>query len=171
DPTFASASDPPSSPGDRNNVLPTRLLQQPANPNCSLAHGSLGTALAISGRTDEAISRQEIAIRMNPRDPSIFFRFSGLALAHYQAGRYAEAADWAGKSARRMPRWYFAHFVLAASLVALDRVEDARQAATICREHLPDVSLADLQRMPLRNEEKMACLRVRLKTAGFGIVS
>jgi tetratricopeptide (TPR) repeat protein len=88
-------------------------------------------------------------------------------LAHYQAGRYAEAADWAEKSARRMPRWYFAHFVLAASLVALDRVEDAQKAAAICREHLPDVSLADLGRVPLRNEAKMACLRTRLEAAGF----
>lgn len=141
------------------------------NPNCSLAHGSLGTALGIAGRTEEAITRQEIAIRMNPRDPSIFFRFSGLALAHYQAGRYAEAAEWAEKSTRRMPRWYFAHFILAASLVALNRVEDARQAAQICRENLPDISLADVERVPLRNEVRMADLRARLQAAGFGVVT
>ena len=58
------------------------------NPNCSLAYGSLGTLLGILGRSDDAIANQEIAIRSNPLDPSIFFRFSGVALAHYMAGRY-----------------------------------------------------------------------------------
>jgi tetratricopeptide (TPR) repeat protein len=36
------------------------------NPNCSLAYGSLGTSLAIAGRTEEAIANQEIAIRISP---------------------------------------------------------------------------------------------------------
>jgi adenylate cyclase len=43
------------------------------NPNCSLAFGSLGTVLSYSGEPDESIKNNEIAIRLNPRDISIFF--------------------------------------------------------------------------------------------------
>ncbi|HEV8033686.1 tetratricopeptide repeat protein [Yoonia sp.] len=68
------------------------------NPNCSLAYGSLGTLLGILGRSDEAMANQEIAIRSSPLDPSIFFRFLGLALAHDMAGHYATATN--GRSAR-----------------------------------------------------------------------
>ena len=58
------------------------------NPNCSLAHGSLGAVLSYMGEPDESIRNNEIAIRTNPRDPRIFFRFSGIVMAHFVAGRY-----------------------------------------------------------------------------------
>jgi TolB-like protein/DNA-binding CsgD family transcriptional regulator/Tfp pilus assembly protein PilF len=137
------------------------------NPNCSLAYGSLGTLLGILGRSDDAITNQEIAIRSNPLDPSIFFRFSGLALAHYMAGRYAAAIKWAERAIHRMPRWYFAHFVLAASHVALDQHEQAANAVRACRAALPDIGLSDLDRVPLKDPDKLNELRNRLTQAGF----
>lgn len=137
------------------------------NPNCSLAYGSLGTLLGILGRSDEAIANQEIAIRSNPLDPSIFFRFSGLALAHYMAGRYATAIEWAEHAIHRMPRWYFAHFVLAASHVALDHQEDAANAVKSCQDVLPEIGAKDLDRVPLKDAGKLNELRARLFRAGF----
>ena len=137
------------------------------NPNCSLAYGSLGTLLGIIGRSDEAIVNQEIAIRSNPLDPSIFFRFSGLALAHYMAGRYELAIEWAERAIHRMPGWYFAHFVLAASHGALGQHQKAGEAVKACRDALPEIYISDLDRVPLKDPEKMSQLRERLRTAGF----
>lgn len=137
------------------------------NPNCSVAYGSLGTALAIAGRTDEAVMKQQIAIRMNPRDPSIFFRFSGLALAYYVAGNLETAILWAERAIHRMPRWYLAHFLLTASHVALGQTEQARDAAEACREVLPEIAVADVERMPIRDAAKMQEFRTRLCAAGF----
>ncbi|WP_299779467.1 LuxR C-terminal-related transcriptional regulator [uncultured Roseobacter sp.] len=137
------------------------------NPNCSLAYGSLGTLLGILGRSEEAIANQEIAIRSNPLDPSIFFRFSGLALAHYMAGRFETAIEWAERAIHRMPRWYFAHFVLAASHVALERRENAVEAVKTCRNMLPEICIKDLDRVPLRDYDKLNELRARLSKAGF----
>ena len=137
------------------------------NPNCSLAYGSLGTLLSILGRSDEAIANQEIAIRSNPLDPSIFFRFSGLALAHYIAGQYETAIKWAERAIHRMPSWYFSHFVLSASYVALDRADLAIKTAMACRDNIPDISISDLDRMPLKESAKMDELRARLRQAGF----
>jgi TolB-like protein/DNA-binding CsgD family transcriptional regulator/Tfp pilus assembly protein PilF len=137
------------------------------NPNCSLAYGSLGTLLGLLGRTDESIANQEIAIRSNPLDPSIFFRFSGLALAHYMAGRYEAAIGWAERAIHRMPRWFFAHFVLAASHVALAQHDQAAEAVKAGRDVLPDICIQDLSRAPLQDPEKMNELRARLYDAGF----
>lgn len=137
------------------------------NPNCSLAYGSLGTALAIAGRTEDAIANQEIAIRMNPRDPSIFFRFSGLALAHYMADDLDAAILWAERAIHRMPRWYLAHFLLVASREALRQSEEARAAVQACRTVLRDISVADAERMPLRDAARMRKFLDRLRAAGL----
>ena len=137
------------------------------NPNCSLAYGSLGTLLGILGRSEEAIANQEIAIRSNPLDPSIFFRFSGLALAHYMAGRFEAAIEWAEHAIHRMPRWYFAHFVLAAGHVALGHQENAAKTVKSCQKVLPDICVNDLDRVPLKDPGKLNELRARLIEAGF----
>ncbi|WP_241559977.1 LuxR C-terminal-related transcriptional regulator [Solirhodobacter olei] len=137
------------------------------NPNCSVARGSLGTALALVGRTGESIENQTIAIRMNPRDPSIFFRFSGLAIANYVAGDHPSAIEWAERAIHHNPRWQHAYFILAASHIALGQAEDARAAVETCREVLPDIAASAVERVPLKDEAKMQELRLRLHMAGF----
>ncbi|MGR3716768.1 MAG: tetratricopeptide repeat protein [Thermohalobaculum sp.] len=137
------------------------------NPNCSVAYGSLGTALSLVGRVDEAIANQEIAIRSNPRDPSIFFRFAGIGLAHYLAGRYDTAVEWAGKAVHRMSQWYLGHFVLAASHMRANRLEEAKAAVERCLEVLPDASVSQLDRIPLKDATEMERFRDSLRKAGL----
>lgn len=137
------------------------------NPNCSLAYGSLGTVYGLVGRVDEAIANQEIAIRSNPRDPSIFFRFSGIALAQYMGGRYDAAADWAGRAVYRMPRWYIGHFILIASHVQAGRMAQANAAVNECLQSLPDAKVADFDRIPLKDAGKMNEFRLCLRKAGL----
>ena len=137
------------------------------NPNCSVAYGSLGTTLGLVGRTEEAIANQDIAIRMNPRDPSIFFRFCHLGLSHYLAGRYPTAIEWSERAVHRMPRWFFAHFVLAASHVALGQVAEAETVVRGCREVLPDSAITDVERVPLKDATQLEDFCARLRVAGF----
>ena len=136
------------------------------NPNCSLAYGSLGTAMSLAGRIDEAITCSEIAIRSNPRDPSIFFRFTVIGLAHYLAGRFDQAIEWADKAVQRMPTWDFGHFVLAASHVRLDRMAEARTIVEACCAAIPDISIAQLSRMPLKDNAEEERFRDCLLKAG-----
>ncbi|MGO1120983.1 tetratricopeptide repeat protein [Rhodovibrionaceae bacterium A322] len=137
------------------------------NPNCSVAYGSLGSAYCLVGRVDEAIEKQNIAIQSNPLDPSIFFRFTGMGLAHYQAGRFKEASDWAAKAVYRMPRWYLGHFLLAACHVRMGELSQAQSAIAACREVLPETTVGLLDRMPLRNQAEMEGLRSCLREAGL----
>jgi len=137
------------------------------NPNCSLAYGSRGTLLGIIGRSDEAIKNQEIAIRSNPLDPSIFFRFSGLSLANYMASRFDTAIEWADKAIHLKPGWYFAHFVKTASHIALGQRDAATATVRYCRSIIPDIRVKDVERVPLADKDKMGELRSRLLKAGF----
>jgi tetratricopeptide (TPR) repeat protein len=137
------------------------------NPNCSVAYGSLGTALCLVGRIDEAIANQEIAIRSNPRDPSIFFRFTGISLAHFLAERYDAAIEWADKAVHRKPTWYLGHFLLVASHIQANRLVEAKAAVDRCREVLPGASVSQLDRMPLKDATDMERFRESLRKAGL----
>ena len=139
------------------------------NPNCSLAYGSLGTAMSLAGRIDDAIAYSEIAIRSNPRDPSIFFRFSVIGLAHYLAERFDQAIVWADKAVQRMPTWYFGHFILVASYVRLDRMADARAIVETCSAAIPEISASQLNRMPIKDNMEMERFRDCLIKAGFPV--
>ncbi|HMB75678.1 MAG TPA: adenylate/guanylate cyclase domain-containing protein, partial [Kiloniellaceae bacterium] len=58
------------------------------NPSFSLAVASKGTACAWAGRSEEAIALSQQALAANPKDPSNFFRFNSIAVAHFAAGAY-----------------------------------------------------------------------------------
>jgi len=83
------------------------------------------------------------------------------------AGRYAIAIEWAERAIHRMPRWYFAHFVLAASHVAPERYELASKAVKAFHDALPSLCIPDLDRVPLKEAAKMDAFRNRLRKAGF----
>jgi tetratricopeptide (TPR) repeat protein len=113
------------------------------NPNCALAYGALGDFLSMRN-PEESIRNNEIAIRSNPKDPSIFFRYSGIAIAHFTAGRYSEASQWARKSVQRKPSWRLGHAVLASSLAQLNLLEEARDALGSYLENFPNEKISEL---------------------------
>ncbi|MEM9062022.1 MAG: LuxR C-terminal-related transcriptional regulator [Pseudomonadota bacterium] len=137
------------------------------NPNCSLAYGSLGSALAYAGRGAEAIENQQIAIRSNPRDPSVFYRFTGLALAHYVDGRFDEAIAWAGRAVQRMPEYHLSHAVRVASFVALEDLASARDAVAEFRRGVPGITLERLALFAFKEPAMTAEFFSRLREAGL----
>ena len=66
-----------------------------------------------------------------------------------------------------MPRWFYAHFILAASHVALEQKAQAEEAVKACRDVLPDIRVQNLDRVPLKDPRKMNELRDRLRIAGY----
>jgi len=116
------------------------------NPNCSLAYGTLGTYQAHLGEIDESIRNSEIAIRTNPRDPSIFFRYTAIAMAHFKAGRYPEASQWALKAVHGKPSYRFGHAILTTSLVRLNLLEEAKEAVDRYLEWLPNETISKIRK-------------------------
>ena len=116
------------------------------NPNCSLAYGALGNYQAYIGEIEESIRNNEIAIRTNPRDPSIFFRYSGMAMAHFKAGRYSEASQWALKAVHRKPSYRLSHAILTTSLVQLNLLEEAKEAVDRYLECIPNETISKIRK-------------------------
>jgi adenylate cyclase len=137
------------------------------NPNFSLGYGSLGTALAWGGRSDEALNNNEMALRLNPRDPSNFFRLFVNALAHFAAGRYDEAAAWAMRSLRLKRVFRIPYLVRIAGLALSGDIDQARVAADDMRTHVPEVTRSYVDCLPfIRTEDRMALVR-GLELAGL----
>jgi tetratricopeptide (TPR) repeat protein len=55
--------------------------------------------------------------------------YCGLASAHFQGGRYQDAADAARRAIEFNPGFSVPHALLAAALIGLGRLDDAKAAA------------------------------------------
>jgi TolB-like protein/DNA-binding SARP family transcriptional activator len=105
------------------------------NPNSAAAHSYLSHALAFAGLEREAIEHGEDAIRLSPLDPELAWFLGGIAVAHYVAGRFAEAVRCTTEALRLRPGFQGAQRLRCASLAQAGRVDEARSfLATVHRE-------------------------------------
>ena len=138
------------------------------NPNFAQAYGALGSVLSIAGDPDEAIKNCEICIRYNPADPANFFRHTGIATAHFRAGQYAEATEWARKSVYRKPNYRIGHALLIASLAQLEQLIDAKEALSNYLEYFPGETISALRKtFRLKIESDAARFEEGLRRAGL----
>src|SRR4029453_11886641 len=70
------------------------------NPNLAIAWGGAGLINICLGQADKGTRQIEHAMRLSPLDPSMGLWESGIALAHFNAGRDEEAVSWAMMSLR-----------------------------------------------------------------------
>ena len=112
------------------------------NPNFAAALGYLGLALAFDGRSDQAIEKIEQAMRMSPHDPQNSMFYMGLAVAHYLAGRYAEAVGFGRKSLQQREGFITGHRIYIASLAQAGQIEEARASLQRLKEVQPTLSIA-----------------------------
>lgn len=112
------------------------------NPNFAAAHGYLGYTLAMAGRSDEAIAHLGQAMRMSPHDPQNAIFNAGMAVAHYLAGRYAEAVGFGRKAVQQRDGITAGHRIYTASLAQAGQIEEACAALQRLRELQPNVSVA-----------------------------
>jgi adenylate cyclase len=134
------------------------------NANCALGQSRLAQALIYAGRAREAIAPMQRAIRHNPFDPQIGAFYTLLALAHYHAGNYEEAA--------RQARTAVLHDDIraagleGAALARLGRLDDAHRAFS--PEVQQRASQAVRRMMPYARQEDFLDLVEGLRLAGLG---
>jgi adenylate cyclase len=108
------------------------------NPNFSTAYVPLGNALMVSGRPAEAIPCFETAIRLSPIDPRNHIYFSHLAEAQLGNRDYDAAVVAAERAIDLKSDYAYAHFVRAAALGHLNRLDEANSALSECLRLRPD---------------------------------
>jgi adenylate cyclase len=136
------------------------------NPNFSLGYGTYGTVLAYAGRARESIAQTEYAIRLNPKDPSIFFRYSVLSIACFTLEDYEQSLKWAKQAAENKPTYWVPHAIMAASQSILGRPEQATKSAQALLQVFPTISFSSLPIEPIRPEIAKKAFYEALAKAG-----
>ena len=137
------------------------------NPNFAAAHGYLGRSLALGGRSEQAIAHLEQAIRMSPHDPQNSLFNSGLAVAHYQEGRYAEAVGFGRKAVQQRSGMIPGYRIYIASLAQAGRIDEAHAALARLKELHPDISIAWIERHVPYTPGPMAKFLEGMRKAGL----
>jgi len=138
------------------------------SPNFAYAHGLLGAAHALGGRADQAIECIDRGVRLSPRD--IFGEEFQLyyAFAHFQAGRYAEAASAAQVAIRQRPGHAVPYIMAAASYGLNGEIDRAREVATHLAQLVPGISAAELEETFLYcRQEDRSRLAAGLRAGGL----
>ncbi|UCC13389.1 MAG: adenylate/guanylate cyclase domain-containing protein [Gammaproteobacteria bacterium] len=148
---------------DRAVAVLERAVQ--ANPSSALAFWSLGATLATAGRADEAIPMVEKAIRLSPQDPLMNEFLFTIGSAHFLAGRYEEAIEFAQRSLDLKGDQPGAWRILAAANALMGRLGEARRSVGHLMRLTPDLT-EDRLRVFLREEDVELYLK-GLRLAGW----
>jgi len=98
---------------------------------------------AWAGEAERAIEWGEQALRLSPFDPLAFGAWLGVALGRFRQGRYEDAANAARKTIQRNPGFSYPHAILAAALVKLGHIEEAKVTAARVLALQPGFSIAE----------------------------
>jgi TolB-like protein len=107
------------------------------SPSSAISYILGSVMLGWSGNAERAIEWGARALRLSPFDPWAWSAFHAFCLGHFHRGRHKEAADAAYRAVQINPLHSISHMLLAASLAALGRLEDARVAAARVLELQP----------------------------------
>ena len=104
--------------------LCTRAVE--LNPNNRAVLDLAAVAQLYAGDLDEMIACSMRALQLSPGAPDAYMCIAHIASAHFSAGRFEEAAQWAQRSIDLEKAFVYSHLFLAASYAHLGRIEEAR---------------------------------------------
>jgi tetratricopeptide (TPR) repeat protein len=138
-----------------------------SNPSYGQAFNTRGWLRACDGVSDAAIADFEQAMRFSPRDPFTFATMTGLALGHFNANRYAEAADWADRSIQAFPYFIPGLATAVACHVEAGRMGDAQKVKAQLLRIAPNWRLLPGGSTPIRSIDMIAKMREAGRKAGM----
>ena len=109
-------------------------------PSFAMAHYGLGLALTLRGQAAEAVPKFEMARRLSPHDPQMWWFETLLATAHFLLGQFEIAEQLARSAIRRPGAGFWAHAILTSVLGRVGRVEEARGSLAKLLALKPDFS-------------------------------
>jgi TolB-like protein len=112
------------------------------SPSSSFALFFGSNALAYAGEAERAIDWAQRGLRISPFDRLNYVAYHGLAMAHFQRGRYDEAEHAARRAVRSIPSFSVSRSLLAAALAMLGRIDEAKAVAREVSALDPSFSVA-----------------------------
>jgi len=114
------------------------------DPNLAIARHSGGWEHLWRGDVDAALEHFHVGLRLSPLDPLLFFAQTGIAYAHFMAGRYDDGSSWAKSAVLHRPNYLTAQFILAACHAMSGRVEEARGVCARLMQARPALRLSTI---------------------------
>jgi tetratricopeptide (TPR) repeat protein len=99
--------------------------------NLAHAHGWIGFAKFLIGRSSETEGHVNEALRLSPRDTCVYRWIHFVGLAIFQLGADAEAAAWFRRSIEANRNHPSAHLYLAVALTRLSALDEAKAAGEV----------------------------------------
>jgi TolB-like protein/class 3 adenylate cyclase len=96
--------------------------------NLAVAHFVIGMAKVFMGRAEETEAHGVEALRLSPRDTLAYVWMTVVGLAKLHLGSYEQAVAWCRRAVEANRNYPPAHFMLAAALAQLGRLEEAHAA-------------------------------------------
>ena len=137
------------------------------SPSSALALGFSAVTRAWRGESEIAIQQAELALRLSPFDAMSNIRHMAIAIAHFVADRFEEAAAAANRAAQGHPRFSPPYWMRAAALVNLGRVDEAKILALRLLEVQPQFTIGSITSAPFANPEILAALGHALRRVGL----
>ena len=139
------------------------------NPNCSILYGNVGAYLGALGRPQESIEACRLALKLNPRDPTNFWRHYYIAVAHFVVGDYAACLRDSKRLCRSRP-FVASGIMWAAAAAGLGDAKESRAAVDYClaeRPHLRVGSVVPAFMLRFARDEDHERLMALLRKAGL----
>jgi TolB-like protein/tetratricopeptide (TPR) repeat protein len=111
------------------------------NPSLAPAYGGLGGAKIRVGRSAEAFTPLQMAIKLSPRDPLLNTWYFYICHAHSHLGQFEQAIEWCRKSIAVKPFW-IAYADIAASYAWTGQQPQAQVAVAELQRMKPDYTVA-----------------------------
>ena len=121
----------------------------------------------FAGDLDEVIACGMRALRLSPGASDSYACLEHIASAHFFAGRFEEAGEWAQRSIDLEKGFAFSHLLIAASNAHLGRVEKAQAAMNVALTLRPDLTIAKEENYPMRFPERRKLWVDGLRMAGM----
>ena len=121
----------------------------------ALAHNLLG-------QPDQAIARENEAIRLSPRDTRLHNFTLTIASAEYQRGRHSEALALAQRAVNLNPDYALGYFYLAGAAVEVGDMDRARSALAQFRRLQPEATIQSMRKEMASEAPAFVSFRERL---------
>jgi TolB-like protein len=119
------------------------------------------------GNIDAAIEQFSTVLRLSPLDPRLFLTQTGLAYAHFFAGKYDESLALATGAVQNRPNFLGAQRMVMASLAMSGRIDEARRSCAAVIKADPTVSISSIRnRTPFCRAEDIEKLGQAYRIAG-----
>lgn len=116
------------------------------NPSSAFAWGVLGMIDSMGGDYANALACLHRSLVLSPEDSMLLMWMTGLTASYFALGQYEEGVAWARKSVRHNPSNGTGHRMLAANLVGVGRLEEAREVTRV-RDAAQKTTIRDLRAM------------------------